>query len=241
MPRHDDFRQAETGVQSIAARRHAAALPADAFAIIRQDEPSAPVTGGQGKAKAWTLRFAARAAPRVEPLMGWLESTDPLQQVNLRFPTAEAAIGYCRRHGLEFEVHAGAGTAPYGSDTAADPPSMSAAKRPEKLLAPLTPAEAEALYLSPQAIYRTPAAIVADPSLTTAQKRRILRSWEWDEYLLEVEATEAPVREHVSRLDEVRTALACLDARTSSPASLYQWEAAPAAHDASTAAPLQAE
>ncbi len=173
--------------------------------------------------------------------MGWLESTDPLQQVNLRFPTAEAAIGYCRRHGLEFEVHAGAGAAPYGSDTAADPPSMSAAKRPEKLLAPLTPAEAEALYLSPQAIYRTPAAIVADPSLTTAQKRRILRSWEWDEYLLEVEATEAPVREHVSRLDEVRTALACLDARTSSPASLYQWEAAPAAHDASTAAPLQAE
>lgn len=36
--------------------------------------------------------------------MGWCGSGDTLQQVELRFPTKEAAIAYARRQDLQFQV-----------------------------------------------------------------------------------------------------------------------------------------
>ncbi|MBJ7409450.1 MAG: ETC complex I subunit [Phenylobacterium sp.] len=210
---------------SVAARRHASALPDDAVALIRPKGPSV-TSAGRATAKGWTLSFRPRRAPRIEPLMGWTETTDTLQQVQMTFPTAEAAIRYCQRQGLAFEVQGGAGEASYGEGKGAERPlradNENGLQRPP---GQLTAAEADRLYLSPEAVYQTPDAVLADAALSPEQKRSILRSWEWDEYLLEVEAGEAPVREHVSRLAEVRSALARLDAREASQGpDCYRWE-----------------
>jgi hypothetical protein len=216
-------------IPSVAARRHASALPADAVAVIRPNEPSV-VSGGRARAKGWTLCFKPRHAPRIEPLMGWTETTDTLQQVRMTFPTAESAIGYCQRQGLAFEVQGGAGSGTYGEGRGAERPTRAQNENePQPPQQRLGPAEADRLYLSPEAVYSTPAAVLADDRITADQKRAILRSWEWDEYLLEVEAAEAPVREHVSRLDEVRSALAQLDTRETEAADVYRWEPSRAA------------
>ena len=208
---------------SVSARRHASALPDDAVAVIRPNEPSV-VSGGRARAKGWTLTFKPRSAPRIEPLMGWTESTDTLQQVRLQLPTAESAIRYCQRQGLAFEVQGGAGEAPYGSAKGAERPLQAENEnQPQPPSERLSAHEADRLYLSPEAVYRTPDAVLADQALTVDQKRAILRSWEWDEYLLEVEAGEAPVREHISRLDEVRSALARLETHQAEDADCYRW------------------
>ncbi len=209
---------------SVAARRHASALPDDAVAVIRPNEPSA-MSSGRAAAKGWTLSFKPRSAPRIEPLMGWTETTDTLQQVRLPFPTAEAAIRYCQRQGLAFEVQGGAGAAPYGEARGAVRPIRpDNENHPQPPAERMSAAEADRLYLRPDAVYVSPDAVLADETLTPDQKRAVLRSWEWDEYLLEVEAGEAPVREHVSRLAEVRSALARLDAHDDAEADCYRWE-----------------
>lgn len=208
-----------------AARRHASALPEDAVAVIRPNEPSA-MYSGRARAKGWTLSFRPRSAPTLEPLMGWTESADPLQQVRLSFPTAEAAVAYCRRQGLSFEVHDGAGEAAYGEGRGAVRPPQAPANDRGAASTPAQRAEAERLYLAPGAVYPTPEAVLEDPVLTREQKRDLLQRWAWDEYLLEVEAGEAPVREHVSRLAEVRSALARLDATETAAGGddIYRWE-----------------
>lgn len=215
---------------SIAGRRHASALPDDAVAVIRPNEASV-VSGGRATARGWTLAFKPRSAPRIEPLMGWTETTDTLQQVRMSFPTAESAIRYCRRQGLAFQVHGGASGSPYGEARGAQRPMRAGNEnQPQPPKQRLDPAEAERLYLSPQAVYQTPDAVLADEALTPEQKRTILRAWEWDEYLLDLEAGEAPVREHASRLDQVRSALARLDAPAPpAAADPYRWEPSRAA------------
>lgn len=213
-----------TPAPSVAARRHASALPTDAVAVIRPNERSV-VSGGRARAKGWTLTFKPRSAPRIEPLMGWTETTDTLQQVRMSFPTAEAAIRYCQRQGLDYEVQGGAGEAAYGEGKGAVRPLRADNEnQPQRPAKRLDQAEADRLYLSPEAVYATPDAVLADAALTTDEKRAILRSWEWDEYLLEVEAGEAPIREHVSRLADVRSALARLDAHETAEADCYRWE-----------------
>ncbi len=63
----------ETTTPSVAARRHASALPADAVAVIRPSERSA-MSSGRATARGWTLTFKPRSAPRIEPLMGWTDN-----------------------------------------------------------------------------------------------------------------------------------------------------------------------
>lgn len=210
--------------RDLGARRHASALPSDAVAVIRPNEPSA-MSSGRASARGWTLSFRPRSAAAVEPLMGWTETSDTLQQVRLSFPTAEAAIRYCRRQGLPFEVQGGAGEAAYGAGQGAvRAPRASANDRGSRRTEPEREL-AEQLYLAPDAVYQTPEAVLDDPSLSREQKRDLLRRWAWDEYLLEVEAGEAPVSEHVSRLAEVRAALARLDAADAGErADIYRWE-----------------
>ena len=73
-------------------------FPADAQATIYKDAPS-PMTSRRTRAQRWTLRFERRSAPYVEPLMGWTGDDDTLAEVELSFPSAEAAIAYARRQG----------------------------------------------------------------------------------------------------------------------------------------------
>ena len=78
-------------------------FPADAQATIYKTAPS-PMTSGRTRAERWTLRFERRSAPYIEPLMGWTGDDDTLAQIELSFPSAEAAIAYARRQGLQYTV-----------------------------------------------------------------------------------------------------------------------------------------
>ncbi len=78
-------------------------FPADAHALIYPLSPS--VTMSPRKlAAVWKLGFERRSPLRIEPLMGWTEDDDPLAQVSLFFPSAQAAITYARRSGVPYTV-----------------------------------------------------------------------------------------------------------------------------------------
>ncbi len=59
---------------------------------------------GFANTKAWVLDFEPEAPRQVEPLMGWTSSGDMRQQLRLHFDSKEAAIGYCERRGIPYQV-----------------------------------------------------------------------------------------------------------------------------------------
>ena len=63
------------------------------------------MTSGTGGAGWWGLKVA-HEAKWANGLMGWVSSADTQRQptINLRFDTAEQAVLYCERNGLEYEV-----------------------------------------------------------------------------------------------------------------------------------------
>ena len=88
-----------------AANDNARARPARSGprALIYRPAKSA-MTSGRGGTRRWILEFEPQSAPFIEPLMGWIGSTDPMAQVRLAFPTREAAVAYARRQALDYEV-----------------------------------------------------------------------------------------------------------------------------------------
>src|SRR3977135_3504295 len=88
-------------------------FPPDAVARIFRPARSA-LTSGKARTKRWVLHFDRRTPPVIEPLMGWTGGDDTLTQVELTFPTREAAVAYAERQGLTFviEGHDGAAHAP---------------------------------------------------------------------------------------------------------------------------------
>ncbi|MCP3395527.1 ETC complex I subunit [Bradyrhizobium sp. CCGB12] len=62
------------------------------------------VSHESGRRRLWKLRFERPSPLRIEPLMGRAEDNAPLAQVELSFPSAEAAIAYAHRQGLECTV-----------------------------------------------------------------------------------------------------------------------------------------
>ena len=59
---------------------------------------------GKALTDRWQLEFEPAEAKRPDPLTGWAGSGDTRDQLRLRFPTAEAAVAYCEREGLDFTV-----------------------------------------------------------------------------------------------------------------------------------------
>ena len=59
---------------------------------------------GFAKSKDWVLDFEPEEPRMVEPLMGWTSSGDMRQQVRLRFESKEAAIAYCERHAIAYQL-----------------------------------------------------------------------------------------------------------------------------------------
>ena len=59
---------------------------------------------GRAKTRTWVLEWAPAEARRAEPLMGWIGSGDTPRQIQLRFPTKEAAIEYAEQKGVAFVV-----------------------------------------------------------------------------------------------------------------------------------------
>ncbi len=82
-------------------------FPEDAVARIFR--PSRCVmTAGRARCKSWRLVFERRGAPVIEPLMGWTAGSDTLAQIELDFPTLDAAIRYAERQGLDCVVQSAA-------------------------------------------------------------------------------------------------------------------------------------
>ena len=59
---------------------------------------------GKANAGKWLLEFERREGQRPDPLTGWNGSGDTNPQVRMIFPTKDAAIVYCQKHGLDFHV-----------------------------------------------------------------------------------------------------------------------------------------
>lgn len=83
-------------------------FPRDATAVIYKPTRSA-MTSGTARTKDWKLRFDRRSPQFIEPLMGWTGGDDTLTQVELAFPSAEAAVAYARRQGFNYVVQGDSG------------------------------------------------------------------------------------------------------------------------------------
>ena len=59
---------------------------------------------GTAKTKDWILDYEPEEPRDIEPLMGWTASGDMLQQVRLRFDSAEEAIAFCKRYEILYQV-----------------------------------------------------------------------------------------------------------------------------------------
>lgn len=63
-----------------------------------------PTQSGKAQTGRWQLEFERQQALRPDPLTGWNGSGDTRTQVQLLFPTSDAAIAYCDKHGLAYHV-----------------------------------------------------------------------------------------------------------------------------------------
>jgi hypothetical protein len=68
--------------------------------------PKNAMQSGKALTEQWVLDFVPAEAKKPDPLMGWAGSGDTQQQVQLRFPSCEAAQAYAEKHGISAIVHA---------------------------------------------------------------------------------------------------------------------------------------
>jgi ETC complex I subunit conserved region len=73
-------------------------------AMARIYRPCRSVMTSANPRKDWRLVFERSAAPFIEPLMGYTAGRDTMSQVELSFPTLQAAIRYAERQGLNYVV-----------------------------------------------------------------------------------------------------------------------------------------
>ena len=73
--------------------------------VARIYQPARTATqSGRAKTRRWLLELEPTARREADPLCGWLGSDDTDQQVQLWFPSKEAAVAYARRRGIEYRV-----------------------------------------------------------------------------------------------------------------------------------------
>ncbi|MDZ7627528.1 MAG: ETC complex I subunit [Parvularculaceae bacterium] len=74
------------------------------FARIFQPAKTA-MQSGKAKADRWVLEFEAKAARRVDPLMGWTSTEDTTAgQVRLFFDSKAAAVTYAESRNIPFQL-----------------------------------------------------------------------------------------------------------------------------------------
>ena len=59
---------------------------------------------GRAATREWQLDYEPEQPQVVEPLMGWTSSSDMKRQLTMHFDTKEAAIAYCERNGIAYQV-----------------------------------------------------------------------------------------------------------------------------------------
>ena len=63
---------------------------------------------GKANTGRWLLEFERSQPQLPDPLTGWNGSGDTNPQVRMNFPSKEAAIAYCDKHGLQYHLLAAA-------------------------------------------------------------------------------------------------------------------------------------
>lgn len=72
---------------------------------VRIYQPSkTAMQSGMRNTRHWVLAFEPAARPIIDPLMGWVGSTDTRRQVRLTFESADEAIAFARRNGLSYRL-----------------------------------------------------------------------------------------------------------------------------------------
>jgi hypothetical protein len=198
-----------------ASRRRlmASVFPRDEVAVIYKPARSA-MTSGKARSHEWKLRFEPRSARYVEPLMGWTGNDDTLAQVELAFPSVEAAVAYARRQGLNYVAQGlarvGANVPQIGNPKRADAARSQAAARPRPLEWEAT-REGVQKGNDPSDRYASPRDVLRDHSLSEAERRSVLQRWALDAFLIELALPKGDAVPRPSRLDEVIDALIDLD------------------------------
>jgi hypothetical protein len=67
--------------------------------------PKNAMQSGKALTDQWILEFDPAEAKKPDPLMGWAGSGDMRQQVQLKFPTCDAARAYAETYGIAARVH----------------------------------------------------------------------------------------------------------------------------------------
>jgi hypothetical protein len=77
----------------------------DAMTIARITETDRRTTqSGTANTGRWLVEFERQQPVRPDPLTGWNGSGDTKTQVRMAFPSKEAAIAYCGKHGLDYHL-----------------------------------------------------------------------------------------------------------------------------------------
>ena len=63
--------------------------------------PKNAMQSGKARTDEWVLEFVPSEKREADPLMGWAGSGDTQTQVELTFPTLEAARAYAAKKGIE--------------------------------------------------------------------------------------------------------------------------------------------
>jgi hypothetical protein len=66
--------------------------------------PKSSMQSGRARTGAWLLEIERDEAQRPDPLTGWPGSGATETQVQLAFPTREAAVAYAQAQGLTLEI-----------------------------------------------------------------------------------------------------------------------------------------
>ena len=60
---------------------------------------------GLANARKWVFEFEPGAAKSIDPLMGWISSTDTRGQVRIRFDSKDEAVAFAEKNGLAYRVY----------------------------------------------------------------------------------------------------------------------------------------
>jgi hypothetical protein len=197
-------------------------FPQYAEVLIYRPARSA-MTSGKARTRAWRLRFERRTSSFIEPLMGWTGGDDTLVQVELSFPSAEAAIAYARRQGLRYNVQGLSQRKPdiriAASATEAEYAAAAARRQRmewvERTLGPDVIRDGYGPGRDPTSHYAGPQEVLSDPRLGNEEKRDLLRRWALGAYLLDLAFSSGASGADVSRLHEVIDALTDLERQSS--------------------------
>ncbi|MEZ5690242.1 MAG: NADH dehydrogenase ubiquinone Fe-S protein 4 [Rickettsiales bacterium] len=63
-----------------------------------------PMQSGKAKAHSWILEFIPQTPYFTDGFMGWNGMSDTKRELNLRFPSMEAAVEYAKKQNIDCEI-----------------------------------------------------------------------------------------------------------------------------------------